>query len=226
MFAAVPARREDMEQSVSGATDIETLLRSEGFDSADARMRARALLEEQGLTRPGKLRIATEKVPRVRDVLTASFLRICGNGECARLGADPRRDGREVMTVSPAACEVCGGSNNRRAALLLARTLKVRRIDRLLIVGGTPTLHTELEQLLSPHGLQLRYVDGAVGSHSARDAAPDLQWAQVVVIWGASPLPHKVSKLYTDPARTSARVVKFARRGIEALCSEVARSFD
>lgn len=203
--------------------EIDALLTDEGFDTDDAQRRARACLEALGLTRAGKRNIAEAKLPAVHEALSSRFLRTCGREECRRLGAADRR---EAATVTPLSCELCAGSNNRRAALALARRLRREHLSRLLIVGGTPRLHTELDRLLGPEGIELRVVDGAAGSHSARDAAPNLQWAQVMVIWGASPLPHKVSKLYTESPPAHIRVVKFARRGITALCHEVLRSFD
>ena len=206
--------------------DIERFLRDEGFDTTEARRRVRALLEAEGLTRPGKRGMDTVKLPRVRELLEWRVLRVCGNGECERLGSNDAQWGRELVVVSPAACRVCAGSNNRRAALAMAHRLKSKDIRRLLVVGGTTTLHSELEELLTPHGLELRFVDGSTGSHSARDAAPDLQWSQVVVVWGASPLPHKVSRLYTDAPPAHVRLVRLSRRGIEALCREVLKSFD
>jgi hypothetical protein len=205
---------------VTQSVDIDRFLQVEGFDTPAGAARARAVLEDGGLTRAGKLAMSAEKQPAARTLIAARLLKFCGDDGCSSRAAD----GRAPVRVAAACCEVCGGSNNRRAALALAARLKEQDISRLLIVGGTPTLHGELDQLLVPHGIKLRYVDAATGSHSARDAAPDLQWAQVAVIWGASPLPHKVSRLYTADPPPHLRVVKFARRGIEAMCKEVLRS--
>ena len=211
---------------------ITELLRSEGFDSPQALGRARSVLEQAGLTRPGKERISREKLAGARRLLAAALLRVCDNDECVRLaraGAPAREAGtaapaREPVTVPPAACEVCAGSNNRRAARALARRLNAAGLGRILVVGGTPVQHSELQQLLAGDGVQVRCVDGAVGSHSKRDAAPNLRWAQLLVVWGATTLPHKVSKLYTDDPPPHVRRVPLAKRGVEALCREVLRS--
>lgn len=203
--------------------EIDRFLRDEGFDLPEATARARGLLEESGLTRPGKRAMAEEKLPRARELLSGLLVRLCTDGDCRTRAS---MDGRARVTVSQASCEVCGGSNNRRAALALAERLRAKGLSRLLIVGGTPALHAELERLLRPHGIQLRFVDAATGSHSLKDAMPGMQWAEIAVIWGATPLPHKVSRLYTDDPPAHLRVVKFARRGIEALCREVLRSLD
>jgi hypothetical protein len=209
---------------MSDAVEIERFLAQEGYTTACARRQARTLLERAGLTRPGKRAMAMEKLPRARAVLAAGSLRLCGDPECAQLAqAGPRLQPGLVARVAPTSCQVCGGSNNRRAARALVARLAAAGIERLLVVGGTPALHAELDRLLTPHGVELRCVDGTRGSHTAKEAAQHLRWAQVVVIWGATPLPHKVSALYVD-APPGTRVVKLARRGIEALCRAVLQS--
>lgn len=204
---------------------IREFLAVEGFETGHAAERARAALERAGLTRPGKLRISEDKLPAARAVIGSAFLRVCEKEECARVAEGSGQAGRERVTVSAARCEVCGGSNTRRAAAALSRTLSAEGIERILVVGGTPAQHAEIHALVRGEGLQVRCVDGARGSHSRRDAAPNLDWAQVMVVWGATPLPHKVSKLYTDDPPPRLRVVPLAKRGVEALCREVIRSF-
>lgn len=203
---------------------IPAFLRSEGFDSPEALARARALLEQQGLTRSGKQNLSTVKLARAREILNAKFSRYCGNDDCLRIALETAPD-REPLVVNDASCQFCGGSNNRRAARQAVTLMRARGIERLLIVGGTPTQHAELTQLLGGDGgVRMRFVDGAEGRHTKREAITDLEWAQIVVIWGATPLPHKVSNLYTEEAPPHVRTVKLARRGIEALCSEIIRS--
>ena len=87
------------------------------------------------------------------------------------------------------------------------------------VVGGTPVLHQELSQLLAGGPTELRAVDGTSGNHTTRMAETNMDWAQLVVIWASTPLPHKVSDLYTTPLGRRAVVVH--RRGIEALCEEI-----
>lgn len=210
---------------MAGDVEIGAWLGSLGFDSAGSRGSARNVLEESGLTRPGKLRMSEGKLFQARDALEAALFRVCENGECRdlarRLGA-----GRELVLVSATSCKICGGSNNRRAVRTMGRSLRAHGVERLLIVGGTPAQHAEMREILSSGDLAVRFVDGEAGSHSRRDAGPHLEWAQMLVVWGATPLPHKVSRLYTDdpPAHLRGRTVKLAKRGVEALCREVMRS--
>lgn len=203
---------------------IASFLRGEGFDTGESLERARALLEVQQFTRPGKQGMADTKLPAARRALADGLRRLCPSDAGLAATEHHGADGREVVMVAGPSCEVCGGSNNRRAALKLGERIRSAGLTRMLVVGGTPTQHAEMDQLLAKEGLHLRYIDGATGSYSKRDALPDLQWAQVMVVWGATPLPHKVSHLYTDDPPPLLRVVKFARRGIEALCEEILRS--
>ncbi len=209
---------------MSEAVPIARLLAEEGFDTAEARDRAREVLEEAGLTRPGKSAIATEKLARARETLTARLVRVCDDEECRRLAATLASRERGPVAVRAVSCQVCGGSNNRRSAAAMAAKLRERGLKRLLVVGGSPSAHMELASLLEGRGIELRLVNAAEGTHSTRSARPDLEWARVMVVWGATPLPHKVSRLYTDAPPPGLRIVKLARRGIEALCREVLRS--
>jgi hypothetical protein len=68
-------------------------------------------------------------------------------------------------------------------------------------------------------------VDGTQAQHTAKDALANRRWAQLVIIWGPTPLRHAVSDLYTSDPMPDARVVKITRRSIEALCQEVVRSY-
>jgi hypothetical protein len=211
---------------VAHDVDIEGFLRARGFTSPEALEEARAALERRGLTRAGKRRISGAKLESARAALFESLLRTCTNPECVRL-ASARAGARRAVTVEAGACEVCGGSNVRRATKALAHCLGLRAVRRLLVVGGKGAQHAEIEDALAESGLEVRFVDGSSGSHSRRDAAPDLEWAQVLVVWGATQLPHKVSKLYTTdvPAHLRGRTVRLARRGVEAVCREVIGHF-
>ncbi len=205
--------------------EITGFLIDEGFATVWSQHKARAVLEQAGLTRPGKQAMALDKLSRAREVLDTYLLRFCGDGECGAL-AELVRAGRVVIEASPGQCAICGGSNNRRAALLLARACRQRGIERLLIVGGTPALHAELASLLAGTGLTLRCIDGKAGSQSKGDALPNLNWAQVLVIWASTPLPHKISVSYTDERPRDLPFVTVSKRGIESLCREVLRTVE
>jgi hypothetical protein len=212
------------ETATAAEIAIEDLLRDLGYDSRAARVRARSALETAGLTRPGKRAIAAFKRPAAEQTLAATLARVCGS-ECASLVGAGTRDRREPVVVSGTTCEVCAGSNNRRAALVCRLALQRARVSRVLVVGGTVQQHRDLSRLLAGHGLTVECVDGTRASLSRKDAIADMNRAQLVVIWGSTPLRHAVSNLYTQDPPSHVRVITVARRGIEALCREMARSY-
>lgn len=160
------------------------------------------------------------KVTPARQLLAARLQRVCGSARCRETAAATAA-GRRVVNAVPAACEVCGGSNNLAAAREMAVACRRAGISRILILGGTGTLHAELRSLLAGSSVVLRCIDGAETTPTKKDALGDLAWAEVMVICASSPLPHKVSVSYTDECPASLPHATVARRGIEALCSEV-----
>jgi hypothetical protein len=203
---------------MSDAINLDKLLREEGFDTDEAIAAAKQALVAAKLTRPGKEGIAADKRPAVRQALSEAFFRTCGHADCEAMSPQAGRTDQALVRVQLASCQVCGGSSNRRAAQSAAECLRSRGIQRVLVVGGTPTLHGELSALFAGSGLQFTYVDGTASVYTSKDAANHLRWAQVAVVWGSTPLPHKVSKLYTDDPPASVRVIQISRRGIEAVC--------
>ena len=186
---------------------ISQFLADEGFGGIEATVKARALLEAEGLTSPRKTAMSVSKIDRARSLLHHTFIPVCGNVSCNEAAM---RDGRLPLTSN--VCTYCGFSNNRRASQSVMLAFKKRGWRRLLVVGGTITSHQEIKSLLP--SLDIRCIDGAVGSHTRREAESNLQWADVAIIWGATPLPHKVSQLYS----TDIKSISVARRGIEAVC--------
>jgi hypothetical protein len=92
----------------------------------------------------------------------------------------------------------------------------MRRVgySRLLIVGGTPNIEQQFLALVDKR-CEVKFVLGdehrnkKLALHNARQA-------DVVVIWGSTPIPHKLSLLYN---RFNPVVVR--RRGIAALAEVV-----
>ncbi len=199
---------------MSADRDIDALLAELGFSTPAARERARAALQEANLTRAGKQRISDEKLPRVREALAARFFVHCSSPACV---AAANASGREpVLTDLKPACQSCGGSDNRRAAADLVAAFRRRGMKRLVVVGGSPSVREELAREIGP-ALELRMVDGTE-RRTGDKARGDLAWADLVLIWGASELHHKVSMLYTQaPQPLRSKVVLVAKRGVAAL---------
>lgn len=195
------------------ALPLDRLLADLGFDTPESQTAALDALAAAGLTRPGKRGITASKRPAVEEALSTLLVRCCGDERClAWAAADPTH--RDPVVVTPSACELCGGSNNRRAARLLLATCERRGVHRILIVGGSPSTAVELRELLP--GLEVRIVDGTSRPDESR-ALADRGWSDVVVVWATTILDHKLSTLYTKNGPT----LTVARRGVQALCDEL-----
>lgn len=197
--------------------DIATWLRELGFASEDAAQTARVTLEAAGLTRPGKSGMAASKLPRAKRTIADALILYCGDAECMALL--PANGRRPVVGVTQA-CEVCGGSNNRRAIGEMASACEEFGVTRLLVVGGTPRTEEALRRDLTQHPIELRVVSGTDNEPNLRDALDQCRWADLVVVWAPTPLPHKVSTLYTGP-QCNARRVLVHSRGLEAFAHAV-----
>ncbi|MBF6600200.1 MAG: hypothetical protein IVW36_06795 [Dehalococcoidia bacterium] len=202
------------------AVNIDEFLRQEGFDTDEAVHEGRIVLERERLTRSGKQAFVASKLPRARAALRSTLVRTCAG--CRRVAGDP--PGRRPVAVSPGRCELCGGSNNRRAVERCVVVMRGRGIGRVVIVGGTPPQQRDVRDLFADTTVELRFVDGTRASHSQKDAEHNKRWADLVVIWGPTPVRHAVSELYTEQRYEGLKVVQVPRRGIEALCDEVVRA--
>jgi len=192
---------------------IDRLLAEQGFRSPAATTRAREVLEADGLTRPGKSRISIEKTARVQALLRATLIPVCADGVCSGIASERPQ---ERVEVEPADCAICHGSNNQRAVALLARAALNSAVNRVVIIGGTPTGHRELTRLLEGSRLEVRFVDGSAGRHDAKSARANCAWADLLVIWASTPLPHKVSNLYKPDACPKKRLT-VDQRGLEGV---------
>jgi hypothetical protein len=203
---------------VSADHDIDELLDSMGYSLAESRALARGHLESLNLTRAGKKRISNEKLESVRAALSTRFAVLCADPECARQAAK----GREVIRAEPlSACEHCHGSDNRKAFARLTALTRRRHISKLVVVGGSPSVREELKSG-APTEWNLRLIDGTERRTGAQ-AQTDLEWADLVLVWGGSELDHKVSKLYTDAQGTlRKKLVQVSRRGVAALLNAAA----
>ena len=197
---------------------IANLLRDEGFRRPDALSAARSALEDAGLTRSGKQGMAGEKLERARDALTVRLVRHCSDPACV---ATIEGDVRLPVEVERAHCSVCSGSNNTRALRRMAVACQATGVRRVLVVGGRRPMYVEMERTLADEPLELRFVDGTSKLPNGTDALRDCAWADLLVIWAPTPLPHKVSDLYRPELCAAPRRVTVHRRGIEALATEV-----
>jgi len=200
---------------VSSDVAIDTWLGQQGYGLPAARARAHAAMEEAQLTRAGKLRISAEKLPRVEQLLREKFCLHCVTPACQGFA---KESGRAPLLCDPrSACERCGGSNNRRAETDLLEACARASVKKLVIVGGSPAVRDELEGALGS-ALALRLVDGTE-RRTNDNAKADMQWGDLVLLWGASELHHKVSMHYTNITvpELKRKLVRVQQRGIAAL---------
>ena len=180
-----------------------------------AAARARAALDEAGITNPRKERVSVGKRERLEAAIAERYARFC---ETCAGRTDP--GGREVVIVARDACERCRGSDNTRALDEAAEACAAAGVRRVVVVGGSAATRDELAALGGR--LDLRLVDG-IGRRTKSDARSDVEWAQVVLLCGSTELAHKVSTLYTDDPAVKGKLVRSSRRGVAAIAGELAQ---
>lgn len=191
------------------------MLRSLGY-AGDHEPLLRALVEA-GLTNARKDRINASKLEPVRAALEARFMRVCSRGDC-RARAPALAGGREIAPAADqSTCEVCAGSVAQASVDRMVEACLRRGWRRVCVVGGSPNARTTLESAVRAR-LELRLIDGA-GSRRMEDARADIEWADVIVLWGGTQLAHKVSGQYTGP-----KVIQMAKRSVQEVAEEVAKS--
>ncbi|CAK0765364.1 conserved hypothetical protein [Gammaproteobacteria bacterium] len=175
------------------------------------------LLVEGGLSTSGKSRILREKVPFLESFLQERLLRACARSDCQTRGQEraAMEGKRAVPATAPEHCEVCHGSATHLAVEGMVAACLAAGWRRLCIVGGSPAARGRLRDEVG-NRLDLRLVDGTV-ARTRQKAATDISWADHIVAWGATPLDHKVSLLYTTAATCST----VNRRSIEDLARHV-----
>lgn len=196
--------------------EIDRLLADLGYRGEGARATARRALEEAKLTTPRKQRIAGVKRGQVEALLARSFARACVQPGCQAAAA---ATGRAVVTVERGSdCEGCGGSRNEEALGRALQMMARAGWRRLLVVGGSPNSHREIRETVGER-LELRLIEGVEKRRTAKEARQQVEWADVVVIWGGTQLDHKVSTLYTD--QRSPKVITATKRSVQALAETI-----
>lgn len=85
-------------------------------------------------------------------------------------------------------------------------------------------MYAEIEAIVG-RAFELRFVDGTSNLPNGAGALRDCAWADLLIIWAPTPLPHKVSDLYRAEVCGVAHRVTVHRRGIEALAATVVEHF-
>lgn len=177
-----------------------------------------ALLETEGLSRPGRTHIHPGKLPKVKALLAAHFAPVCQRGDCQRRARASRDDRRPVTASTPDHCVFCNGSVIQSAVDAMVAACERVGWRRIAVVGGSPKTRTQFREAVAGR-LALHLIDGTV-SRSRQRADADLGWADHLVVWGATQLAHKVSGLYMHRPGTST----LNRRSVEELAQRIARA--
>lgn len=130
---------------------------------------------------------------------------VCGGERC------PPPPGRAILIVPSARCEICGGSDVRRAVRLFVDATLMSGATRVTIVGGSPKYHRTLRELVSHRSLTVDLVPGNA-RRTMKQAQADLNRSNLVIIWGGTLLDHSTSELYEGGG--PARVISIPQRGI------------
>lgn len=137
----------------------------------------------------------------------------CEHPDCEEVYQSAPSTVAVVRVSDPHLCENCQGSDNRRAIRRMIRICQKHRKSKIVVVGGSPDSHAELQRLV-PSGLELKLIDGSERRHK-QQATDDLRYSDLVVIWGPTILSHKVSDLYTEQKDAFPnRIVMIHKRGV------------
>ncbi len=190
-------------------TALSELLSSRGFEGDGAQL-ALAELCRRGLTRRGKKRIALTKIEAVDQALAAAFLRRCSGTACRR----DARDSRVEVLVAAEHCEICGGSDNRRAVEEMLAAMRRAGCAKLLVAGGSPGTRGDLERLCAGR-IGLRFVTEDT-TPNRKTVGSLLGWSDIAVVWVSTEISHKATSALHGP-----KVLKVMRRGVAALAAAV-----
>ncbi len=175
--------------------------------------RGLGVLYRAGLTRPGKSRIATAKLSLVESAIHEAIVRTCHKQACREKA---ERDGRTMISVAAKHCDSCGGEDNRTAVVGMLKAMGGSGQTKLLVVGGAPSSRQELQALCS-EPCELRFLTEEQNP-GRKTSDKHVAWADVVVIWASTPIPHKMTQAIRGP-----HVITCGQRGIGALAREVTR---
>ena len=198
---------------------ITVFLNSLGISGVEQQAIARAVLEDGGFTRAGRTNMAVHKEPAAEESLEAHLAFHCSDSMCRENLHEQERqvsEPRALILVERDACEVCGGSTDRRALNEMAAAMSGAGLSRAVVVGGTNPKWARIRQI-APQSVKWRFVNG-LGNANQRDAASDLKWGDVILIWAGTPAQHRVTNLYAGP-----RTITVPTTGIAALAREAAR---
>ena len=174
-----------------------------------------AALHAHGLTRPGKQRISIAKQDAAVKALRAALIRTCHKPACK---ATAQHDGRTIVNVGIVShCDICNGKDNQRAVAAMLDAMHQTGQTKLLVAGGAPDSRKALANLCGS-SCKVRFISSDDHPSRKKTADPGMAWADIVVIWASTEIPHKTTVTLRGP-----KVITVPRRGIASLADEVTR---
>lgn len=216
-LAAVTADREEIAHHRRTLQQSLEQLRAE---APSPRQDARALLEARGLVGDSEVDRLLRAVGELHegaalisslDVADPERLELWLEDRVALVcGNCPTAPGRAVLQVPPPRCDVCGGSDIKRAVKRFQDAALLSGLGRIVIVGGSPQYHRQLRALVTEPRISLNLVPGD-RRRTLKQVAADEAGADLVIVWGATLLDHSLSQLY---GRNGGRILRIPQRGI------------
>lgn len=141
---------------------------------------------------------------------------------CALCSARLRPGVVAVEGVTAADCDLCGGSDTRRAFADLVAACEVAQVGRVLILGGSPPYREEAQRLVkeATRPLKIDFV-GEGSKPGTKKALANARGADVLVVWCSTLLDHATTDAF---GKADALRVVVNRRGIGSMFAQVAEA--
>lgn len=187
--AVAPPEPDD---AAAAPVPLADLLTERGLETAAEHAAAVAALAA-GESATSLLRLLDARDPdAARRLLDGRLALLCESPDCA----PPQ--GATVLRVEPARCDICGGSDIRRAAHGFTAACVAQGVVRVRVVGGSPSYRAQLEALFPRGGpVQLMQTPGTTRVTLQR-AKGHQRVDDLVIVWGATELDHATSNAYRE----------------------------
>ncbi|MBU0755455.1 MAG: hypothetical protein KJ645_09980 [Planctomycetes bacterium] len=199
---------------------LQKILRDYGLSGKTALKKVRKELPEDIARLFNHQSLTEEQAAVLNQALAEKISLCCDHPTCRYLLTERHGKDNLISTSNQIHCRLCKGSTSRRSMEELAGHCVKAGVKHILVLGGAPASHKELNQL-TPSSLEFRLIAGDIARDKQR-AFADLNWCDLVVLWAGTILDHSVSNQYLKGGKTgSLPVVVAKRRSVEALCAAV-----
>ena len=158
------------------------------------------LLNQHNLTNLLKSNISRTKIEKINKVLKSEIVRYCHRGDCKQ-AALKNNHVQTIQVGRVLSCDICGGSVVRSKCELFIEFTRKNNIQNLCVVGGFPKPLNDFKNNIGK-ALKLKIIDGSK-SRRKKQCKEDLSWADLVIIWGKTPVGHSLSSTYMSYQHSS-----------------------